>query len=168
MKILQLAIASSLLGLISASYAQEPAGQPGAIDVPTGVQLVLQVRGEGFQIYVCEEDGNWKLSAPDATLFDEGHHALGIHYAGPRWRLDDGSEVQGKLVKSEAHAGTIPWLLLSAKSIGSSGELSPVDIVRRTDTEGGVVPTTGCDADHVGAQSKVSYSATYSFYTSKK
>jgi hypothetical protein len=168
MKILQSAIFASLLGSISASYAQEPAGQPASIDVPAGEKLVLRAHGEGFQIYTCEKDGSWKFQAPDATLFDEGHHALGIHFAGPRWRLDDGSEVEGKVLKSETHAGTIPWLLLSATSIGSGGQLSSVDIVRRTDTEGGLAPTTGCDADHVGAQSNVPYSATYSFYSRKK
>ena len=166
MNVLQLAIAFFVVA--NTTYAQEPMdAAPATIDAPQGATMVLQARGEGFQIYGCQADGTWKLKAPDATLFDAGHHALGIHFAGPRWRLDDGSEIQGKMLKSEAHPGTIPWLLLSATSTGHDGQLSHVDVVRRTDTEGGVAPAGGCDAAHTGAEQRVAYSATYSFYTTK-
>jgi hypothetical protein len=150
---------------------------------PTGVQentvrfddsstatLVLQARGEGVQIYTCVKDADWvwKLKAPDATLFDDKHHAIGKHFGGPTWRLDDGSEVQGKVVENKPQAGTIPWLILAAKSTGGQGQLSRVNAVRRTETQGGVAPSGGCDAEHVGNEQRVPYSAIYSFFDTKE
>jgi hypothetical protein len=130
---------------------------------------VLQARGEGVQIYTCVkgDDWAWKFKAPEATLFDENHKAIGKHFAGPTWRLDDGSEVQGKVVESKPQAGTIPWLILEAKSSGGEGRLSRVNAVRRTDTEGGVAPATGCDMQTAGAERRVAYSAVYSFFDTK-
>jgi hypothetical protein len=135
----------------------------------SGATLVLRARGEGVQIYSCQHDSDWawKLKAPEATLFDEKHQAIGKHFAGPKWRLADGSEVQGKVMTSTAHAGTIPWLLLSATSTGGDGRLSHVDRVERTDTEGGVAPSTRCDAEHADGEVRVAYSATYRFYATK-
>jgi hypothetical protein len=129
----------------------------------------LQARGEGVQIYSCVKDADWawKLKAPDATLFDDKHHAIGKHSAGPTWHLDDGSEVQGKLLESRQQPGTIPWLILSAKSTGGEGRLSHVDAVRRSDTQGGLAPSTGCDEQHAGTEVRVPYSATYSFFNTK-
>jgi hypothetical protein len=130
---------------------------------------VLKARGEGVQIYACVkgDDWAWKLKAPEATLFDENHKAIGKHFAGPTWRLDDGSEVQGKMLESKPQAGTIPWLILMARTTGGEGRLSRVDAVRRTETQGGLAPTTGCDAQHEGAEVRVAYSAMYSFFDTK-
>jgi len=138
-------------------------------DESSTATLVLQARGEGVQIYTCVkgDDWAWKLKAPDATLLDENHKAIGKHFAGPTWHLDDGSEVQGKMVESKPQAGTIPWLILTAKSTGGEGRLSRVDAVRRTGTQGGVAPTAGCDAEHAGAEARVPYSALYSFFDTK-
>jgi hypothetical protein len=144
-------------------------GKTVRFDETSAATLVLQVRGEGVQIYACVkgDDWAWKLKAPEATLFDENHKAIGKHFAGPTWRLDDGSEVQGKMVESKPQAGTIPWLILSAKSTGSEGRLSRVDAVRRTETQGGVAPSTGCGAQHAGAEARVPYSVSYSFFDTK-
>lgn len=137
-------------------------------DSSTATQ-VLKARGEGVQIYACVkgDDWAWKLKAPEATLFDENHKAIGKHFAGPTWRLDDGSEVQGKMLESKPQAGTIPWLILMARTTGGEGRLSRVDAVRRTETQGGLAPTTGCDAQHEGAEVRVAYSAMYSFFDTK-
>jgi hypothetical protein len=108
------------------------------------------------------------LKAPDATLLDQDGKAIGKHFAGPTWRLNDGSEVQGKLLETRQQPGTIPWLILSARSTGSEGRLSQVDVVRRTETRGGLAPSTGCDAAHSGAEARIPYSATYSFFDTKK
>jgi hypothetical protein len=131
--------------------------------------LVLQVRGEGVQIYACLKDADWmwKLKGPEATLFDDKHQAIGRHFAGPTWRLDDCSEVHGKLIESRQQPGTIPWLILSAESTGKEGRLSHVDAVRRSDTTGGMAPSTGCDEQHAGTEVRVPYSATYSFFDRK-
>jgi hypothetical protein len=138
-------------------------------DESSTATLVLKARGEGVQIYTCVkgDDWAWKLKGPEATLFDKSHQAIGKHFAGPTWRLEDGSEVQGKMVESKAQPGTIPWLILSAKSTGGEGGLRRVDAVRRTETQGGVAPLTGCDAEHAGVEVRVPYSAVYSFFVTK-
>jgi len=132
--------------------------------------LVLQAHGQGVQIYTCTKaaDWAWKLKAPDATLFDREGKVIGKHFAGPTWRLKDGSEVQGKAVQVRQQPGTIPWLIVAAHSTGGKGRLSHVDIVRRTDTQGGSAPSTGCDAAHAGAEVRIPYSAIYSFFDTNK
>ena len=142
---------------------------PGTFTLPDET-LVLRARGEGVQIYTCAQDGDWKwkLKAPEATLYDASHHAIGKHFAGPKWRLDDGSEVQGKLLSSKSQPGTIPWLILSAASIGSNGKLSQVTTLERSETRGGVAPASGCDADHANAEVRIPYTATYSFFKEKQ
>jgi Protein of unknown function (DUF3455) len=144
-------------------------GKTVQFDGSSTATLVLQVRGEGVQIYACIKDADWawKLKAPEATLFDDKHQAIGRHFAGPTWRLDDGSEVHGKLLENRQQPSTIPWLILSAESTGGEGRLSHVDAVRRSETQGGLAPSTGCDAQHVGAEVRVPYAATYSFFDRK-
>jgi hypothetical protein len=170
-----------LSGMIAMAFIARTHGAPAAqasgaqtnpvnFDGSTTATLVLQVRGEGVQIYTCVKDADWawKLKAPDAILLDQDGKAIGKHFAGPTWQLNDGSEVQGKLLETRQQTGTIPWLILSAQSIGSEGRLSQVDVVRRTETRGGLAPSTGCDAAHSGAEVRVPYSATYSFFDTRK
>jgi hypothetical protein len=161
-----------IVGAHCASAAQASEEQPKSVhlDGSSTATLVLPVRGEGVQIYTCAKDADWawKLKAPDATLLDQDGKAIGKHFAGPTWRLNDGSEVQGKLLETRQQPGTIPWLILSARSTGSEGRLSQVDVVRRTETRGGLAPSTGCDAAHSGAEARIPYSATYSFFDTKK
>jgi hypothetical protein len=163
-------LATALTAKAQADSAPDGQAKTVHFDDTSTAKLVLQARGEGVQIYGCVKDANWawKLKAPDATLFDENHHAIGKHFAGPTWRLDDGSEVQGKLLESRQQPGTIPWLILSAKPAGGEGRLSHVDVVRRTETQGGLAPATGCDAEHISAEVRVPYSATYSFFDTRE
>jgi hypothetical protein len=42
-----------------------------------------------------------------------------------------------------------------------------VSYIQRLDTAGGLAPTTGCTADHVGEIAEVPYTATYYFYVPK-
>jgi hypothetical protein len=173
----KLLLLSGLLAAACVAHAQVAPLPPAAgtqgksvhFDDSSTATLVLQARGEGVQIYTCVKDADWawKLKAPEATLFDENHHAIGKHFAGPTWRLDDGSEIQGKLLESKQQPGTIPWLILSARSTGSEGRLSRVDAVRRSETQGGLAPSTGCDAQHTGVEVRVPYSATYSFFDTR-
>jgi len=176
-RIAQLLLLSGLLAVACVTQAQTPSAS-----TPTGKQektvhfddsstatLVLQARGEGVQIYACVKDADWawKLKAPQATLFDHKHQAIGKHFGGPTWSLNDGSEVRGTLLDSKQQAGTIPWLILAAKSIGGEGRLTRVNVVRRTETQGGVAPSGGCDAEHAGIEQRVPYSATYSFFDTR-
>jgi hypothetical protein len=174
----QLFCMSALLAMGFAAIAQSapPAQASGMHDTTvqfdhsSSATLVLQAHGQGVQIYTCTKsaDWAWKLKAPDATLFNRKGKVIGKHFAGPTWRLNDGSEVQGKVLQTRQQPGTIPWLIVAAHSTGGKGRLSHVDIVRRTDTKSGVAPSTGCDAAHAGAEVRIPYSATYSFFDTKK
>lgn len=75
---------------------------PQTLPTLPNVSVVRQARGAGVQIYTCAQgDGwAWKLKEPEATLFDERHLAIGKRFGGPKWRLKDGSEVQGKVLTS--------------------------------------------------------------------
>jgi hypothetical protein len=168
-----LAIAVVAQGQVASPGAEaqgrEAQGKTVRFDDSSTATLILKARGEGVQIYTCVKDADWawKFKGPEATLFDEHHKAIGKHFAGPTWRLDDGSEVQGKLLESKPQPGTIPWLILSAKSTGGEGRLSNAGAVRRTETQGGLAPTIECDAQHEGAEVRVTYSAVYSFFDTK-
>src|ERR1700744_3734515 len=110
---------SGLLAVTSMAHAQmTPPASPAVVEGKTvqfdssTATLVLEARGEGVQIYTCAKDADWawKFKGPDAMLFDAEHHSIGRHFAGPKWRLEDGSEVQGKTLNSRPQAGTVPWL----------------------------------------------------------
>ena len=60
--------------------------------------------------------------------------------------------------------GSIPWLLLRAKSHDGAGTFAAVAFVRRSLTKDGAAPAGGCDAAHRGAELRVAYSALYQFY----
>ncbi len=168
---------SALFAVAFAVHAQvvSPTHSPGAhqktvhFDDSSTATLILTARGEGVQIYTCTKDADWvwKLKGPEATLFDDKHQSIGKHFAGPTWHLDDGSEVQGKVLESQDQPRTLPWLILSAVATGGKGRLSHVDAVRRSDTLGGLAPPKGCDEQHAGTELRVPYTATYSFYDKK-
>jgi Protein of unknown function (DUF3455) len=175
---LQVVCLSGLLAMAFTASAQPASAHqaPGAqaktvhFDDSSTAMMVLQARGVGVQVYTCMKDADWawKLKAPDATLFDQDGKAIGKHFAGPIWRLNDGSEVQGKALEVRQQHGTIPWLILAAHSTGGEGRLSQVDVVRRTETKGGLAPSTGCDSAHAEAEARIPYSAIYTFFDTKK
>jgi hypothetical protein len=144
-----------------------------ALAPPEGSAPVLELVADGVQIYTCDakEGGfDWSFKAPEANLFDKQGRHVGTHFAGPTWKIDDGSEVVGEVVaKSDApEPGAIQWLLLRAKSHQGSGALSTVAYIRRTETKGGLAPSTGCDASHKSQQARMRYSATYQFFSAAK
>ncbi|WP_446745220.1 DUF3455 domain-containing protein [Silvibacterium acidisoli] len=152
--------ASLLAFLIAApSHAQST-----SIDVPAGAKLLLTARGSGLQVYGCT-NGQWTLNYPDATLLDAQSKLLGWHTAGPTWKLQDGSEVKGKMIASHpASDGTsIPELLLAAVPGSGKGRFADVAYIRRTETHAGAAPKQPC----TGGTLPVVYGATYSFYTAK-
>ncbi len=86
---------------MTALHAQQASG---SIDLPAGVRIVLQAEGDGVQIYMCTAGNDrprWVLKAPDAKLMDAAGKIIGSHFAGPIWRLEDGSQVQGELIASQ-------------------------------------------------------------------
>ena len=140
---------------------------------PRGSTPLLELVADGVQIYTCEpKEGGfvWSFKAPEADLFDTHGRQVGTHFAGPTWKLDDGSEVVGEVsAKADApEPQAIQWLLLRAKSHQGSGALSTVAYIRRTETKGGLAPSAGCDAGHLSQQARMRYSATYQFYSAAK
>jgi hypothetical protein len=142
-----------------------------SIDPPEGAQVVLQAKGDGVQIYTCISSPaatKWVLKAPDAKLLDASGKSIGSHFAGPTWKLEDGSQVQGELVASRPspETGSVAWLLLRTKGGTATGSLADVKFIQRTETHGGAAPASGCESSQdAGKTVQVQYTATYTFYS---
>jgi hypothetical protein len=141
---------------------------------PEGHQrLAERVAARGVQIYECRALPNaagaqWAFVAPEAELLDGRGVVTGKHYAGPHWESLDGSKIVGavKARVDAPQAGAIPWLLLSARSVGGPGRFAGVTSVQRIHTVGGQAPATACDASRLGAIERVPYRADYVLYSS--
>jgi hypothetical protein len=173
--LLTLVILASSLG-IAIAHAEKlsPPKVPDAIRARAGEEVVLAAHASGSQIYACRggADGkfSWTLKAPDAELKDKEGKVIGSHFAGPTWKLKDGSEVTGKAV---AHAdsddsNSIPWLLVDAVGHAGNGQLTNIATIQRVNTQGGKPPATGCDESHRDAETKSAYTADYYFYAPAK
>jgi hypothetical protein len=168
-------VLGSALGNAQSAPQNEPAPDvPDAIQAPAGLEVVVYAHATGSQIYNCPAgaDGkfNWTLKGPDAELRDRKDKVIGHHSAGPTWKLTDGSEVTGKAIAhvDSLDPDSIPWLLVSVVSHTGSGALSNVTTIQRVRTHGGKPPAEGCDAAHVNAETKSSYTADYYFYAPAK
>jgi len=162
------AISVTLLMEASAACAEETTLSP-----PAGAALLLRVAADGVQIYACEatdKGRGWVFKAPEAALFDTDGRQIGTHFAGPTWKLADGSAVVGEVAaRADAPAtGAIPWLLLRAKSHEGGGTLADAAFIRRIDTKGGAAPNTACEPAHIAEQARMRYSAVYEFYAAPK
>ncbi len=129
---------------------------------PPGASLLLELSGDGVQIYTCEEKNHhveWTFKAPEGKAVRHAWACCRCHSAGPTWRAEDGSAVVGEVITAAnaPEATAIPWLLLRVKSHEGAGMLATAAYIRRVDTKGGVAPSTGCDASHVSEQTRVPY-----------
>jgi len=162
-------VAASLIAAavsIAALHAQQA---DGSIDPPAGARAVLEAKGVGFQVYTCtgtQSGPKWVLTAPDAKLLDASGASIGSHFAGPTWKLEDGSQVQGERMASKAapEANSVAWLLLRAKAGTGTGKFANIAFIRRTETHGGAAAESACTT---GDTSRVAYTATYTFYAAK-
>ncbi len=134
--------------------------------------LVLMAHGKGDQIYICKANVNgapfgYLLQAPDAILTDDAGKEVGHHFIGPTWQWNDDSKITAKVVISARSPDpqAISWLLLSTVDHSDTGLLSRVTSLQRVNTKGGRAPSSGCDADHVGKEVRIPYSADYYFYS---
>ena len=140
---------------------------PAELEVAEGEELVLKAHAIGFQIYVCELSGDagcaWNLKMPEAVLFDDHGNGIGTHFAGPTWRLADGSRINAKVVAraQSPDAKAIPWLLLTVTGREGDGALARVSTIQRIHTSGGMAPV---ERGTLGQEAKVFYSADYYFY----
>jgi len=143
---------------------------PDRIKGPANESLAMIVAAKGVQIYECRASkdvgtAEWVLVAPEADLFDPRGKKVGRHYAGPRWESRDGSTIAGTLKEriDAPQADAIPWLLLTAKSVGAEGSFSKVTNVQRVSTVGGTAPKSGCSSASVGQVARMPYTADYYF-----
>ncbi|WP_439520893.1 DUF3455 domain-containing protein [Hydrogenophaga sp.] len=144
---------------------------PAALEPGGSVRTLATISATGVQIYECRMASGsnaaaWTFVAPEAQLFDERGRSMGTHGAGPYWMGLDGSRVVGS-VRARADApesGAIPWLLLTTQNVGAPGVLSAVSFIQRLNTEGGIAPVTGCDAQSIGRQVRVGYRADYRLF----
>jgi uncharacterized protein DUF3455 len=164
-------VVAFFVGCAAPRLADTPAGFPGKLAPDPNESLTMVMPAGGVQIYECRarKDGGyeWTFVAPEADLYDGYGVRIGTHYAGPSWESADGSKIVGTVKAGAAapQAGAIPWLLLSAKSVGAEGSLSKVTSVQRVRTSGGVAPRDGCTQATVGTQARVAYTADYHFFT---
>jgi hypothetical protein len=171
-------LASALLLLAPPARAEDGAEDdhpacatslPPRLEVPNRKRPDFALSAKGVQIYTCKQSSPssfaWTFVAPEARLFASHGRLAGHHYAGPTWKVTDGSAIVAAVVASErVDDDAIPWLLLQVTAHEGAGRLSQVRYVQRTATEGGLAPADGCDATRVGAQVEVPYTADYLFY----
>jgi hypothetical protein len=161
----------SSTGALKEACAGCPAKVPAALDPPSDVTIKASFAARGVQIYTCAASATgaapaWTLKAPHAALTSRDGEIGAIHFAGPSWEATDGSTVTAARLASDPgpHADAIPWLLLQVKTVQGAGLFADVTYIQRLATSGGVAPTTGCDLDHLAAESLVPYRADYVFY----
>ena len=163
------AVALALPGVASA--VSEPSGLDGKLRASSDEEPALVLSGSGAQIFTCRAMGtnpetySWAFVAPDATLRD-GARSVARHASLNQWESTvDGSSVGGSIRAAQAAGGdNLPWLLLRASPAGDTGLFAGVTSIQRVNTQGGVAPAGGCDANHQGEESRVAFSADYYFY----
>jgi hypothetical protein len=144
---------------------------PAVIQPPAGHKAFDSLHAAGVQIYACNGSA-WSFVAPRANLYNARGKLKMIHFAGPTWQHKDGSSVVGQVVAPSPVAGTIPWLLLSAKSTAAGpfgDKLAKTTYIQRINTTGGVIPAPEtCNATTAGTQAEVPYTADYVFFKASK
>lgn len=161
-----------VLAACAGPQAAPTASVPDNLRPAANEALAMVVPAKGVQIYECRASKTqagyeWAFVAPDADLFDTRGRKIGRHYAGPHWEAADGSKVIAS-VKERADApatDAIPWLLLTAKTVGPDGSFSKVASIQRVNTVGGVAPKAGCSQAEVGKAARIAYTADYYLFT---
>lgn len=147
---------------------------PTTIAVPEGNKLVRIGHAVGVQIYSCNATSGgygWEFVAPRANLYDDRGKLIMTHFSGPTWQAKDGSFAVGRRDAGVTVDPTaIDWLLLSVPSnaAGDDGDLlADTTFIQRIATSGGLASEAGeCNADTVGDQAEVPYTADYYFWES--
>ena len=156
----------------AASASDDDPPVPERIQVEAGHKPFLLAHAVGVQIYACSATPNgpkWALVAPRADLYGDNGMLLATHFGGPTWQARDGSWVKAQRVDGVTVDPTaIPWLLLKAtvKAAGPDGDrLAGTTYIQRLATTGGLEPAAAeCDADVVGTEREIPYTADYRFW----
>ncbi len=149
---------------------------PDSLRVPAGNRLVLQTYARGVQVYQVRRSAadpnvfEWAAVAPVASLYTKPNFTNKVmdHYQGPSWAFTKGPAKGEKVVAARLRGVTrdataIPWLLLKTVDSLSTAN-NQITFVQRICTTGGLAPTTGADAAHLGQLDSIPYTATYLFY----
>jgi hypothetical protein len=176
-------------GLPQRAQAQTvtPPVVPTELEVPAGNHAFLLGRGVGTQNYACQPAASlgrvaWTLFTPQATLFSDQNEQLITHFISPnpdepgivRVTWEDSTDTSSVWARATASAtpdpSAIPWVLLEVVGarVGPTGghALSGTTFIQRVNTQGGLVPSTGCDRlTDVGRKAFMPYTADYFFYT---
>jgi hypothetical protein len=164
------------LALLALLFAPQAPHTSDATQPPATAHLRYTAIGRGVQVYHCTAQQDtppftfqWTLEGPEAVLFDTTtKQQVATHTAGPVWTWNDGSAIAGTVLRQQPSPDpqAIPWLLLQARPAGDiHGALTGITLVRRSDTQAGAAPATGCDAQHYDIRLRVPYEATYTFYS---
>ena len=166
-----------LLLLIIGCASQKPVtvNVPDKLRPASNESLTMIVPAKGFQVYECRVRKGpaaayeWAFVAPEADLYDQSGRRIGRHYAGPHWESTDGSKIVGtpKERADAPAADAIPWLLLTARSVGPAGSFSRVTSIQRVNTVGGVAPKSDCSQAVLGSQARSAYTADYYFFSER-
>jgi Protein of unknown function (DUF3455) len=155
---------ASVAATLAAASAQQ-------ITPPPGATMVREVQGGGAQVYACKAAANgayqWTLVGPNAILVNDDGTSFGVHSTGPSWTAADGSSVRADgahPLQAVKHPDSVADLLLKVVSASGNGALTGVQYVRRSESQGGLPPATGCDAEHANTTVARHYSALYTFY----
>jgi Protein of unknown function (DUF3455) len=137
-----------------------------SIQVEEGHKLSFHVYARGVQIYKWNGT-SWVFDSPVANLFAEPGFfgEVGTHYVGPKWESKSGSKVKAARVLGtgcKPDPNAIEWLLLYKVESSGPGIFEPVTFIQRTNTTGGIAPTTS--GTTVGETAEVPYTAQYYFY----
>jgi len=159
---------------LTACTTSGSASIPDTLQPAASQSLKMVVAATGVQIYECRPsasraDFEWVFVAPEAQLVDDRGDVVGRHGTGPHWQAADGSRIVGT-VKSRTEApstDTIPWLLLTTRSVGPAGLFSNVVSVQRVKTAGGAVPATPCTQATTGQTARVPYTAEYRMFVER-
>ena len=153
------------------TYRTAPPEVPAILEVGEGFEVSYHTYAEGFQVYVCRETSpgvyEWVFKAPIATLYsDAGFNGIvGTHYAGPTWESNSGSKVvAARLEGVTVDPTAIQWLKLGAVTSQGPGIFDGTSHIQRVNTVGGKAPATGANAETVGQEIQVPYTAEYYFY----
>jgi hypothetical protein len=168
-------LALAALALFSAAAASAQADDPGVperIQVEDGYKPFLLAHAVGVQIYACSAtpDGpKWRFVAPRADLYGDNGKLIATHFGGPTWQAKDGSYVKAQRVDGvTVDDSAIQWLLLKATvtAAGPDGDrLEGTKFIQRLATTGGLEPAAAeCDADAIGAEREIPYTADYRFW----
>ena len=164
--------AQNAAALLAVCLATPPVLPSPTLAVPEGNELAFHADATGVQIYSCATSATsaaWALQGPEASLRDQHGRVVFKHYAGPTWQSvsDNSKVVASKIADFTANPKAIPELLLRASAHEGAGVMADITYIQRLKTSGGLAPSEGCDAAHVGATARIAYTASYFFYRAK-